>query len=281
MGLTHEGFKRQDIVFNGKNVQMIQNTETAVNKREITFTKKGGKKIRGRIYLPENRDRKLPIVIFCHGFGSNFRELMHHGDGFAEAGICCLFFDFCGGGPESVSDGSMEEMTVDTECEDLRTVVACVKDLEYVDPERIFLQGESMGGLVSALVAAECPEDVKALVLWYPAFVIPDDAAKRYKAEVGEILGMRVGEAFAREARKIDVYKKIPVYHGPVLMIHGDQDPIVSLEWSERALAVYKDVRLIVIPHAGHGFEGADSIAARNHSIVFFRERTGSAPFLC
>ena len=112
MGLTHEGFKRQDIVFNGKNVQMIQNTETAVNKREITFTKKGGKKIRGRIYLPENRDRKLPIVIFCHGFGSNFRELMHHGDGFAEAGICCLFFDFCGGGPESVSDGSMEEMTV-------------------------------------------------------------------------------------------------------------------------------------------------------------------------
>ena len=98
---------------------------------EMTFIRRDGNRIRGRIYLPEEKDGKLPLVIFCHGFGSNYRELMHHGNGFAEAGICCLFFDFCGGGPESLSDGKFEEMTVGTECGDLETVISCVKDLDY------------------------------------------------------------------------------------------------------------------------------------------------------
>lgn len=67
-------------------------------------------------------------------------------------------------------------MTVGTECEDLETVIDCVKELDYVDPGRIFLQGESMGGLVSALVAARRPENIRAQVLWYPAFVVPEGA---------------------------------------------------------------------------------------------------------
>lgn len=96
-------------------------------REEITFVRKDGKSIRGCIYLPEKTAQKFPVVIFCHGFGSNFRELMHHGEGFAEAGICCLFFDFCGGGPESLSDGQFEEMTVDTECKDLETVIDCTQ----------------------------------------------------------------------------------------------------------------------------------------------------------
>ena len=245
---------------------------TAVAIKEITFAKDDGGVIRGRIYLPEKRGQKLPTVIFCHGFGSNYRELMHHGEGFAEAGICCLFFDFCGGGPQSLSDGTMEEMTVATECEDLRTVMACARELDFVDPGRIFLQGESMGGLVCALVAAECGEDVRALVLWYPAFGIPEGAGKRYDAGVREVFGLRLGEAFDREAKEIDVYGTIPAYRGPVLMIHGDQDSIVPMSYSERALSAYGDARLIVIPGAGHGYDGADSVAARERSISFIRE---------
>lgn len=245
----------------------------AATAEEITFVKKDGNKIRGRIYRPEGTVRRLPIVIFCHGLGSNYRELMHHGNGFAEAGICCLFFDFCGGGPESLSDGKFEEMTVGTECGDLETVISCVKDLDYVDSSRIFLQGESMGGLVSALVAARHSEDIRAMVLWYPAFVIPEGAGKRYESGEREAFGLRLGAAFDREAKDIDVYGIIPAYGGPVLMIHGDQDMIVPLSYSEKALSVYGESRLIIIPGAGHGYDGADSTAAREYSIDFFRGR--------
>jgi pimeloyl-ACP methyl ester carboxylesterase len=246
---------------------------TATTAKEITFIKKDGKKIEGRIYLPERAGQRFPIVIFCHGFGSNYRELMHHGDGFAEAGICCLFFDFCGGGPKSRSDGAFEEMTVESECGDLETVIDCVKELDYVDPERIFLQGESMGGLVSALAAARRPGEIRGMVLWYPAFGVPDGARKRYETGEREVFGLRLGEAFDREAKDIDVYGIISAYCGPVLMIHGDQDAIVPLGYSERALSVYGDARLIVIPGAGHGYDGADSAAAREASISFLRER--------
>ena len=241
--------------------------------KEMTFVRKDGKNIRGRIYLPEGKGGRIPLVIFCHGFGSNYRELMHHGDGFAEAGICCLFFDFCGGGPDSASDGAFEEMTVDTECGDLETVIDCVKELGYVDPERIFLQGESRGGLVSALVAAGRPKDIRALVLWYPAFMVPEGARKRYEAGEREVFGLRLGEAFDREAKDIDVYGRIPAYKGPVLMIHGDRDTVVPIDCSRKALSVYEDAGLIVIPGADHGYEGADSTAAREYSIQFLKAR--------
>ena len=240
--------------------------------QEMTFKKQNGMKIQGRMYLPEEREGRLPLVIFCHGFGSNFRELMHHGDGFAQAGICCLFFDFCGGGRESLSDGTMEEMTVESECGDLETVIADIKELDYIDPERIFLQGESMGGLVTALVAARHPEGIRALVLWYPAFSIPEDSQRRYLAGENEVFGIVLGKEFDERARLIDVYGRISEYGGPVLLIHGTEDPVVPVSCSEKAVSVYADARLIRMPGAGHGYEGADSAAAREYSIAFVKE---------
>lgn len=240
--------------------------------KEMIFEKKDGKRIRGKLFQPEHMAGKAPMAIFCHGFGSNFQELMHHGEGFAEAGICCLFFDFCGGGMESHSDGTMQEMTVESECQDLRTVIAAVKKLDYVDPERLFLIGESMGGLVAALVAAEAFKDIRGMVLWYPAFGIPAGARKRYEAGEREVFGILLGENFDAEAKEIDVYGTIPAYAGPVLIIHGDVDPIVPISYSEKAIAAYKDSELIVMPGAAHGYEGADSVAAREHSIAFIKK---------
>ena len=69
------------------------------------------------------------------------------------------------------------------------------------------------------------------------------------------------------------MYGIIPAYGGPVLMIHGEQDMIVPLSYSEKALSVYGESRLIIIPGAGHGYDGADSTAAREYSIDFFRGR--------
>lgn len=259
-------------------VGSINNSGLTVKRTEVimvqdmTFRKENGMKIQGRMYLPKERERKLPLVIFSHGFGSNFRELEHHGDGFSKAGICCLFFDFCGGGRLSLSDGIMEEMTIESECTDLETVLAAARELEYIDHERIFLLGESMGGLVSALAAAKHQEIVNALVLWYPAFSIPEDAQRRYAAGETEVFGIVLGKEFDAQARKIDVYGRISAYRRPVLLLHGTEDPIVPLHCSERALSVCEDARLVVMSGAGHGFEGRDSIAAREHSIAFIRE---------
>lgn len=61
----------------------------------------------------------------------------------------------------------------------------------------------------------------------------------------------------------MDVFEHIGKYKRPVLIVQGDKDPVVSMEDSERAVKIYKDARLHVIPGAGHGFkphEFAESI---------------------
>ena len=244
-------------------------------KQEMTFIKKNGMKIQGLMYLPEKRGEKLPAVIFSHGFGSNFRELMHHGEGYAKSGICCLFFDFCGGGLQSLSDGVMPEMTLRSECEDLQTVLSCVKELDYVDPERIFLQGESMGGLVSALTAAKYTKDIRALILWYPAFCIPEDARIRLEKGEREVFGVTMNEAFDAEAANIHVSKEIQAYPRPVLIIHGTADNLVPIRYSEMAVSSYADAKLIAISDAGHGFDGTHINAAREISVSFVLDHCG------
>ena len=57
-----------------------------VIKDELEVKKENGQFIRGLIYRPD-AEGSFPTVIFSHGFGSNYRELMHHGNGYAENGI--------------------------------------------------------------------------------------------------------------------------------------------------------------------------------------------------
>lgn len=43
------------------------------------------------------------------------------------------------------------------------------------------------------------------------------------------------------------------------MLIHGDEDAIVPLSYSQRAVDVYPSARLEVIEGAGHGFYGEDA----------------------
>ncbi|MDY5776151.1 MAG: alpha/beta fold hydrolase [Lachnospiraceae bacterium] len=238
---------------------------------ELVFQKKNGHKIAGKAYLA-GKDAQYPTVIFAHGFGSNYRQLQHHGDGFAEAGINCIFFDFCGGGLESLSDGAMTQMTVLTEAEDLREVIDQVLQLDYVDPYRLFVQGESQGGFVAAYTAAQMPEKIKALVLWYPAFVIPDDSKKRFEKNDNTCFGMALCPDYNRASKDIDIFNVITGYKGPVKIIHGEEDALVPVSYSQRAQKAYDNASLTVIAKAGHGFDGEDSSFAREQSIAFIKE---------
>ncbi len=240
--------------------------------KEFAVIKKNGKKIAGKAFVPEKGCQSYPTVIFSHGFNGTYKNLQDHGHGFAEAGIACIFFDFCGGGVESLSDGTLQEMTVLTEIEDLECVIDAVSEFDYVDADKLFLQGESMGGFVSAYVAAQMPERIKALVLWYPAFVVPDDAKRRFENGENVCFGLELCPDFNKAAMNIEIFHIISQYTGAVKLIHGDQDPVVPVSYSHHAAEVYRDASLTVIPGAGHGFGDKDSKHARDISIAFLVE---------
>ena len=235
------------------------------------FEKENHTILRGKMYKAEGED-KQPLVIFSHGFGGCYADLEHHGIGFAEKGIHCFFIDFCGGGLRSTSDGDMREMSVYTEVSDLEFVINELGKLPYVDEQKIFLVGESQGGLVSALTAARNKELIKALCLWYPAFCIPDDARRYFpdgKVEERLQFGLPVGKKYSEAIIDMDVFEEIEGYERPVFIIHGDKDSVVNYSYSEKALTVYKDAELYKMVGSDHGFQGSDSDLARKMTVEF------------
>ena len=95
--------------------------------------------------------------------------------------------------------------------------------------------------------------------MYFPAFVLQDDARARADAngafpEKSVIAGKTVGRVYSEDAVSFDIYQVIGAFRGPVLIVHGDADAVVPLEYSERALACYDDAQLVVMPGAGHGF---------------------------
>ncbi len=236
---------------------------------------RSGLRIFGRLYLPYEADRPLPLVILSHGLGSNHEIMVPYAQSFAENGIAAFVFDFIGGSEVSLSDGSMSQMSVLTEAEDLICILDRFLNDSRFARDEIFLFGGSQGGFVSAFVAGKRPEDVAGLILLYPAFnlqeiscaLIPEDGEVPETARIGE---HTVGSVYLKDMQSFDIYEVLAQYPGSVLLFHGTEDPLVPVEYSERAAEVLGDAELVLVEGAGHGFTGEDisRTAARAEAFV-------------
>jgi len=225
-----------------------------------------GLTIRGHIYRSGESGQPRPAVILCHGFLANDRSVRVYAKALAELGYLCFSFDFNGGGVFCHSEGKSRDMTVFTELDDLRAVMRYVQGREDVDSSHISLLGCSQGGMVSAMFTKKHPKTVEKLVLFYPALCIPDDAragrmmfAKFDPKNIPDTIlrfPMRLGRDYAARVIDMDVYQEIGGYDGPTLLLHGTNDKIVNISYSDRAAKCYPDCRYHVIPNGDHGFRG-------------------------
>ncbi len=219
----------------------------------------------------------FPLVILSHGYGGCYRDFEPLAALLAGYGVASYRFDFCGGSPRAKSGMDTRQMSVLTETEDLCAVVDRLCREETVDAERVFLFGGSQGGFVSALAAEERKEQIRGMMLLYPAFCIPDDWRERYPVgtEAPESLDfwdVTLGSAYVLAAREMDLDKRIGGYQGPVLICHGDQDEIVNLRYARWAEQRYKDAALEVFPGEGHGFSPEADSLLEGRVLAFLRK---------
>lgn len=239
---------------------------------ELTKSKfscqRDGLTIRGYEYRPQGE--KLPIAIVSHGFMANMMTVKHYAQFLAEMGYAAFCFDFCGGCVMmGKSDGKTTDMSVLTEVRDLCAVIEYAKGLDYTDSSNILLMGCSQGGFVSALTAAKLKDEVKKLVLFYPALCIPDDArsgkmmwAKFDPKNIPETVkcgSMKLGRCYIADVVDMDPYEQIRDYPGDVLIVHGTADKIVAMRYAEEAEKVYDErnsgsVKLHFIENGQHMF---------------------------
>ena len=207
---------------------------------------------------------KFPGIIFSHGYGGTGVTGTFYARALAEKGYAVLCIDFCGGGEYSKSDGSPLELSLMTEAEDIAAAVRYMCEQSFIDSRRIFLLGESLGGMASALYANEHPELFKGLMLLYPGFCFREIVKGIFKSfdEVPEsyayLPNLTVGRRFAEDIWDFDIYEHIAGYRRPVLIIHGNADSLVDVSYSVKAAEVYPDAELHIIDKAEHGFRGAD-----------------------
>ncbi len=234
----------------------------------------GDQFVYGMLYLPEG-EGPFPTVIMSHGFGSDEGVWTYTAHALASSGFVCYAFDFCGGNTLGRSDGSMLEMSAMTEKADLLAIIDQITEEDFCDTNNLFLMGESMGGLVSTLAAAERADVVKAIALYYPAFNMPENARSLYASadEIGEemsFLGMTIGKPFYADVLELDVSEVIGTFEIPVCIVHGDRDIIVPLESSEAAAGTLAHCEMTALEGEGHGFSAGGQARASRIAYDFF-----------
>jgi len=242
---------------------------------EELFFSRDDLQIYGQLRLPIG-EGPFPVAILSHGYGGNSRQCVTMAERFASQGIATYIFDFNGGGRGSQSEGVPTDMSVLTEAADLSAVVDGLTALPQIDADNLFLVGFSQGGFVSTYVATTRPDDIKALVAYFPGYVVHDDAAKAYPdgnvPDEVDFMGVTVGSRYFLDAMSFSIYDMMPDYTGDVLLFHGTADTLVPIEYSQRAAEVFPSVEFVTVEGGAHGNLGPE---VDDQAIQFVMDHIG------
>lgn len=244
----------------------------------------GDNSLHGVFYLPDDFDknRQYPVLIFSHGYNSNSYADTDYVPYLTQWGILCYKFDFAGGSIRSRSGGDFLQMSLLTEKADLLAVIDDIAAQPFVDPERVALIGMSQGGVVTGLTAPEVSDRILGEILVYPAFNILDEVRAQYNAPEDLpdqllLLNQYVGKQYFADVWDMNLTAEAAGYTGPVLLIHGTADRLVSHQHSVDAAAQFCNARLLLLDGAPHGF-GKKEAAVLAPELSGFLQDIGLIP---
>ena len=200
-------------------------------------------------------------IIFSHGFSvagfESRRMFLEIGSLLTEQGYSVLLFDYRGSG---YSDFDFSEMTSDTEIEDLNRVLDFCKTNNLIQG-KLILWGQSSGAGVASIVATERKE-ISGLILW----CLSADWYTRYRERLGSDLikngfiytdkGFKVDVKFLESLKNKNIISNYHQVDCPILFVHGDADPVASVNLSLDGFKNANEPKTIEIIKGGiHGFK--------------------------
>ena len=263
------------------------NSKSANIIREIEFAKPDGHSLLLDLYLPEDRSEPVPVVVFVHGGGWKNGSRKSGGKNAAwltEHGIAVASIDY------RLTDVAMWPAQIN----DCYAAVRWVRDHadKYgFDGDHIAAWGTSAGGHLVALMGTR-PFDgkektssrVQAVCDWFgPSELMtmpPNNVGNGRTAEDvansngAKLLGATVREVpkLAADASGID---HVTSDDPPFLIMHGDKDPGVPIEQSQKLHARLVNAgvnsRLHVVIGAGHGGKQFSTDESRAIVARFFK----------
>lgn len=255
----------------------------ATTRTERTFDGVGGVRIVYDVWTPDTKPRG--VVVLAHGYGEHARRYDHVAQRFGEAGLATYALDHRGhgrAGGKRVRVRYMKEFV-----SDYRTLVLTARKENPGLP--LIVLGHSMGGGIVFAYGVEHAGEYDLMVLSGPAIAAHTGVSK-LKAVIGKTVGSVLpdlpieqisADAVSRDPKVVADYIADPlVYRGkipagigkallvvgetmhkrapgitvPLLVVHGEDDQLVSAEGSRRLVECIgsTDVELKVYPELYH-----------------------------
>lgn len=218
--------------------------------------------MRGFFHKPQQD--KHPVCLIFHGFtgqktGTKF-SYVQLARMLEAKGIATFRFDFLGSGE---SDGNFVDMTFQDELSCARVILE--ETLKMENCSEIYVLGHSMGGAVASELAKLYPDQIKKMVLWAPAFNLPDAldylTGKVARAKTYDHNGYEISDKFVQDILKRDFYQDLDIYQNQLLIIHGTKDTTVPYEISNRYKNLFHpDCQFVSIEGGNHNFDKLEDI---------------------
>ena len=229
----------------------------------------------------ESGKGRCPLAIIIHGLTGHMEEthiravasLMN------EMGIASLRVEMYGHGK---SDGAFRDHNLFKWLNNAMTVTDYAKSLPFVTD--LYVCGHSQGGLATIFLAGMKPENFKAVIPLSPATMIPLGARKgrgfaaglssfdpdHIPDELPVNAEQKVSGNYVRAAQMLDLDWAVSRYKGPVLIVHGDEDEAVPVEFSQETAAKYCDAELVIISGDDHCYNyHLDKVLAAIRSFLY------------
>lgn len=221
-------------------------------------------------------DKKLPLVIFVHGYKGykdwGAWDLM--AEKFAEAGFFFVKFNFSHNGttvenPENFADlEAFGNNNYSKELSDLNFVIDHFVKNPQVDHQKIVLIGHSRGGGISIIKTCE-DERINGLITLASVDTLERFPTKEkfeewqekgvYYVENGRTKQQmphyyQFFEDFKNDEHRFDVERSMEMAKAHVLIIHGTSDESISLKNAEHLHILNPTSELYLIENANHTF---------------------------
>lgn len=211
-------------------------------------------------FKPKTKQKKLPTILYYHGWSSNKEFQRFKANIMAMYGYQVIVPDSKFHGERNSIDFNKEDSmekyllkTVYSSIKEAPLIIDFIKGLSLTDQDRISVMGTSMGGFISSGLFFE-HQLFKSLVVFNGAC-----AWQKVKTFIEENHAERKLE-YKEELVKYDPEKNLDMINErPILMLHGDNDTAIPIEvqryFYKKASEFYNDknkIRLIEVPRMNH-----------------------------
>jgi len=252
-----------------------------------------GVTLRGSLHLPDAPAPAsgYPVVVLFHGFNGQRMEggqmFVKLARALAASGYAVLAWDRAGHGE---SDGEFFDTSVQRDVSDTLFVLESLRGssdpvMKQLNLNDLHLVGYSLGGVIASTTAAELSVPgaegdrvgtPKSVTLWCPAAsfvegvenntVLGQPVSLLKTQGYIDAFGQRIGSAINDDAVGFDPFHVASAYPGPMLLLHGDADPVVPVASSKGYVsALGSRAKLDVVKGADHGWA---QVPQREHAIA-------------